>query len=106
MKGYFGSETCRLAYGLSKRAWRSETCFSGPCELDPESYICSCSKNAWRRYTSTEETRLYSSDVRGAIRIDSQIDINPGKLNLASMLTDRQAMTGPKALIAGVLSQD
>ena len=37
--------------------------------------------------------------MRGAIRIDSQIDINPGKLNMASILTDRQA------LIAGVLSQ-
>lgn len=37
--------------------------------------------------------------------MDSQININPDKLNLASMLTDRQAMKGPNALIAGVLSR-
>ena len=37
--------------------------------------------------------------------MDSQVNIKPDKLRLAFMSTDIHAMKGPKALIAGVLSQ-
>ena len=37
--------------------------------------------------------------------MQSQVNIKPDKLKLASMFTDLHAMKGPRALIDGVLSQ-
>ena len=82
-------------------------CQSGPGgrtgrSLAPESYIDSQSKNAWRRYRSDEAA--YWRRARRH-KMYSQINIKPEKLKLTSMSTDLHAMKGPKALVAGVLSQ-